>query len=123
MKKIAIFIGKSLLTQGALSYIKSHPENGVEICSVDISNPQAALEQLKSFTPDIIMVESQYLSDPLFTPSAILELFPHLVMLELHVDSPSVRIIRSEQRKPASFEELISTLGIINSTITPVPQV
>jgi len=119
MKKIAVFIGKSLLAQGALSYFKSHSENTVQICSLDVFKPREALDQLKSFEPDIVIIESQYfLVDPLFSPTSILKLFPHLIMLELHVDSPDVQIIRSEQRKPTSFEELISTLDL-NKSVLP----
>lgn len=121
MKKIAVFIGKSLLAQGALSYLRRHPEDSVEVCSLNVFNPQGALEELKSFKPDIVIIESQYLLiDPLFSQSAILKLFPDLIILELHVDSPAVQIIRSEQRQPSSFEELIFTLGINRRELTPV---
>jgi hypothetical protein len=113
MKKIAVFIGNSLFAQGALSYLKSHSENNVEVCSFDVFKPSEALEKLKVFSPDIVIIEAQYLLiDPLFSPTSILALFPHLTILELHINSPVVEIIRREQCEPASFEELISSLGI-----------
>jgi len=122
MTKIAIFIGKSLLAHGALSYFREHSENNVEICSLNVFNPREALEELKSFKPDIVIVEAQYLlKDSSFSQSSILELFPDLVMLELRVDSPDVQVIRSERRRPSSFGELASTLGINNENALKQP--
>ena len=122
MKKIAIFIGQSLLSQGALSYFKKHSENDVEVCSLDVFNPREALKNLRSFKPDIVIVESQYLlKDPSFSQSSILELFPDLIILELRVDSPEVQVIRSERRQPSSFDDLASTLGINRTQRPAIP--
>jgi len=128
MKRIAVFVGKSLLAQGALSYFKQHPENDVEVRSLDVFNPKDALKELESYKPDIVIVETQYLlMDSSFSQSSILELFPDLIMLELCVDSPDVKVIRSERRRPSSFQDLDSSLGISASEpaapVTPAKQV
>lgn len=122
MKKVAVFIGKSLLAQGALSYFKEYLANDVDVRSLSVFNPKEALEQLKSCKPDIVIVEAQcLLMDPSFSQSAILELFPALVMLELRIDSPEVQVIRSECRQPASFEELARVLGLYQPQAAPFP--
>jgi hypothetical protein len=122
MKKIAVVNGKSLLIQGALSYLKNHSTSNVEVLSLDIASPGEALTKLKLFSPDVLIVEAQcFLSDGAFCQASILELFPHLVIMELQVDSPTVRIIRSEQCKPASFEELLSTIKVDDTALLVQP--
>ena len=113
MKKIAVFNGNSLFAHGILSYLNSHAQNNLEVCSLDANDPQEALRQLISFVPDIVIIETQnFLPDPVFSSNSIMELFPHLIVLEIHVNSPVVEVIRREQIKPASFEELISSIAI-----------
>jgi hypothetical protein len=122
MRKIAVVNGKSLLIQGALSYFKNHSTSNVEVLSLDIASPVEALAKLKLFSPDILVVEAQCFSgDSAFCQTSILELFPQLVMLELQVDSPNVRIIRSEQCKPATFEELLSNIKVEDQSLLVQP--
>ena len=111
MNKIAIFRGQSLLTQGAFAYLQTHLENDFQICCVNPVEPQKALEQIKNFVPDIILLEGRnLLVDGMLTPLSFFEMFPNLIILALHADSPNVQIIRSEQHKPTGYAELVSTL-------------
>ena len=119
MKKIVIFIGESLLAQGIFSYLSAHLHQ-VQICALDPSRVDA-FEQIKNLQPDIVILETEYLwKDTRFSCMSLLKLFPHLTVLELRTDSPEVNIIKSERRKPANLEELVSFLNI-NETVLSNP--
>ena len=119
MKKIIVVIGKSLLTQGIFSYLRTHLHQA-QIHALDASSIDA-FEQVENFQPDIVILETEYLwKDVRFTFMDSLKLFQRLTILELRPDSPEVNIIQIEQRKPANLEEMVSFLKI-NETVIPNP--
>ena len=111
MKKIVVILGKSLLTQGILSYLIAHLHQ-VQIFAFNASSPDA-FEQIKNLQPHIVILETEYLwNDPRFPFMISHHLFPHLTILELLPDSSEVNIIQIEQRKPANLDEMVSFLNI-----------
>ena len=111
MKKIVVILGKSLLTQGILSYLIAHLHQ-VQIFAFDASSADA-FEQIKNLQPHIVILETEYLwNDPRFPFMNSHNLFPHLTILELLPDSSEVNIIQIEQRKPANLDEMVSFLNI-----------
>jgi len=119
MKKIVIVLGKSLLIEGIFSYLSTHLYQA-EVYALDASEANA-LERIKGLQPDIVILESEYLWNvPGFPLMSLLNLFPHLMILELRPDSPEVNIIQTEQRKPANIAEMVSLLNIESKLSNPI---
>jgi len=111
MKKIVVVMGKSLLTQGIFSYLHAHLHQAL-VYALDASRADA-FEQIKNLQPDVVILETKYLcKDPRFPFMDSLQLFPKITFLELRPDSAEVNIIKSEQRKPANLDEMVSFLNI-----------
>jgi hypothetical protein len=111
MKKVVIVLGKSLLTQGILSYLSAHL-NQAQIFAFDASSA-GSIEQIINLQPDIVILETEYLwNEPSFPFMNSLKYFPHLTILELRPDSPEVNIIQTEQHNPANLDEMVSFLNI-----------
>ncbi|MBI5354245.1 MAG: hypothetical protein HZB50_16500 [Chloroflexi bacterium] len=116
MKKIAVFVGRSLLTQGLLAYLNSCPDKA-DICALDIFSDNL-LQQIKTIKPDVVFVESHYLSQmPDFSLLAVLELFPHLTIFELNLDSPIIKIFHCEERTMENLQELVSMIDTGNKLL------
>jgi chemotaxis response regulator CheB len=117
MKKIVVVIGKSLLTQGIFSYLNAHQ---VEAYALDTPCAEV-FEQVKNLKPDVVILETECLwNDARFSFMNLLNLFPHLTILELRSDSSEVNIIQTEQLHPANLDEMVSFLNI-NETALPNP--
>lgn len=116
MKKIAIFVGQSLLTQGLLAYLNSCPDKA-DICALDIFSDNL-FQQIITIQPDVVFVKSHYLAQmPDFSLLAVMELFPHLTIFELNLNSPIIKIFHCEERSMENLQELVSMIDAGNKLL------
>lgn len=118
MKKVIVVIGKSLFVRGIFSYLSANLLQA-QVCAFDAFGP-AVFRKIKELRPDVLILEPGQLWRNPRVRNSIKE-FQNLVILELSPESPEINIIKTESRKPANLEEMVSLLRIDEASITTTP--
>lgn len=115
MKKVIVVIGKSLFARGIFSYLSANLLQ-VQVCAFDAFGP-SVFRKIKELRPDVLILEAGHLWRNPQVRNSIRE-FQNLVILELRPDSPEINIIKTESRRPANLEEMVSLLRMDEAPIT-----
>ncbi len=115
MKKVIVIIGKSLFARGIFSYLSANLLQA-QVCAFDAFGP-AVFRKIKELRPDVLILEAGHFWKNQQVRNSIRE-FQNLIILELRPDSPEISIIKTESRKPANLEEMVSLLKMDEASIT-----
>jgi chemotaxis response regulator CheB len=109
MMNVAILSDQSLLTQGIISRLhNSAPSINVQM--VELGQP-AVVEKLLAIQPDVIILESKELSNNSFCPlNHLFAAFPHLVVMEVNIETSDIQIIRSSQYAASGIGDMLTML-------------
>ena len=114
MMNVAILSDQSLLTQGILTRL-NNSASLFHVESIEIGNPDA-VERLFSSQPDVVILESKELSNSsIFPINRLFSVLPHLVLIEVNIETSDIQVIRSSQYTPSGITDMLNMLQNVNS--------
>lgn len=106
---VAILSDQSLLMQGIISRLQSSvPALNIQVA--EMGQP-GVVEKWIALQPDVVILESKELSDPSFCPlNKLFASLPHLVVLEVNLETSDIQVIRSDQYTASGVADLLHLL-------------
>ena len=119
MMLIAILSDQSLLTQGIISRLHNSA-SGLNVQMIELGQ-QDAIEKLIALQPDVVILESKDLSNPsIFPLNRLFSILPHLVVMEVNIETSDIQIIRSNQYTASGVADMLNMLQISNGNTPSV---
>ena len=114
MMNVAILSDQSLLTQGIITRLHtSAPTLNVE--NIEIDQPDA-FERLFNSHPDVVILESkELLNSTTFPLNRLFSVLPHLVLIEVNIETSDIQVIRSSQHSTSGITDLLNQLQSASS--------
>jgi hypothetical protein len=114
---VAVLTNQSLLMQGIISRLQASAL-ALNIQIVE-TKPEEVLEKWIALQPDVVIIESKELSDPLFFPlNMLFTSLPSLVVMEVNIQASNIQVIRSSQFTASGVADL---LGLLQSASENLP--
>ena len=106
---VSVLSNQSLLMQGIISRLQSSaPALNIQI--VETSQP-GVVEKWIALQPDVVILESKELSDSSSFPlNRLFACLPHLVILEVNLETSNIQVIRSDQYTASGVADLLNLL-------------
>jgi chemotaxis response regulator CheB len=109
MMLTAVVTDQSLLVQGIISHFR-HSAPSIDVQMVEIGQPNG-IEKLIALQPDVVILESTELSNPVICPlNRLFAELPQLTVVEVNVETSNIQIIRSHQYAASGVADLLSLL-------------
>jgi hypothetical protein len=114
---VAVLTNQSLLMQGIISRLQASAfALNIQIME---TKPEEVLEKWIALQPDVVIIESKELSNPLFFPlNMLFTNLPSLVVMEVNIQTSNIQIIRSSQFTASGVADL---LGLLQSASENLP--
>jgi hypothetical protein len=116
---VAVLSDQSLLMQGIISRLQSSvPAINIQIA--EIGQP-GVVEKWIALRPDVVILESKQLTDPtFFSLNRLFACLPHLVVLEVNLETSNIQIIRSNQYAASGVADLLHLLESASGNVPGV---
>jgi chemotaxis response regulator CheB len=106
---VSVLSNQALLMQGIISRLQSSAP-ALDIQIVETSQPEV-VEKWIALQPDVVILESKELSDPsIFPLNRLFTCLPHLVVMEVNLETSDIQIIRSDQYTASGVADLLNIL-------------
>lgn len=106
---VAVLTDQSLLMQGITSRLQASVlASNIQIIE---TKPTEAFEKWVALQPDVVILESKELTDPLFCPlNRLFTSLPSLVVVEVNLQTSNIQVIRSSQFTASGVADLLHLL-------------
>jgi len=106
---VVVLNDQSLLMQGIISRLQASAL-ALNLQLLE-KKPSEVFEKWIALQPDVVILESKELSDPLFVPlNRLFTSLPSLVVIEVNIQSSNIQVIRSSQFTASGVTDLLDLL-------------